>query len=136
MAASLQGQSYRVDSVTSSAKVTEIAGRPVTFGAKVTVEQLIADKFILSDTGKLVQVNINSVDMPEQLINIFGLQFLQRDYVVTLQVRIHEVESIVVAKKRVYVSAMFLTVEQIPHNKKAYSKALEKALGLAVDKLK
>jgi hypothetical protein len=136
MAAGLQGQSYRVDSVTSSAKVTEIAGRPVTFGAKVTVEQLIADKFILSDTGKLVQVNINSVDMPEQLINIFGLQFLQRDYVVTLQVRIHEVESIVVAKKRVYVSAMFLTVEQIPHNKKAYSKALEKALGLAVDKLK
>jgi len=136
MALSLQGQSYKVDSVTSSAKVTEIAGRPVTFGAKVTLEQLVADKFNLSDTGKLVQVNVNSIEMPEQLINIIGLQFLQRDYVVTLQVTSQGLSQTVVAKKRIYVSAMFLTVEQIPHNKKAYSKALEKALRLAVDKLK
>jgi hypothetical protein len=30
--------------------------------------------------------------------------------------------------KTVYVNAMFLTVEDIPHNKKAYSRAVEKCL--------
>lgn len=135
MALSLQGQCYKVDSVTSIAKVTQIAGRPVTFGATVTLEQLIADRFSLCDSGELITVVVNSVDMPEQLINIIGLQFLQRDYVVTLSIQTKNKAYLVTSKKRIYVNAMFLTVEQIPHNKKAYSKALEKALKIAVDKI-
>ena len=135
MALSLQGQCYKVDSVTSEAKIIEIAGRPVTFGATVTLEQLIADKFSLCDTGKLVKTTVKSIEMPEQLINIAGLQFLRRDYVITLIIQTGDKVYSVTAKKRIYVNAMFLTVEQIPHNKKAYSKALEKALKLGVDKL-
>ena len=135
MALSLQGQCYKVDSVTSVAKVSQIASRPVTFGATVTLEQLVADRFSLCDSGELITVVVNSVDMPEQLINIIGLQFLQRDYIVTLSVKVKDRLYVVTSKKRIYVNAMFLTVEQIPHNKKAYSKALEKALKLVVDKI-
>ena len=136
MALNLQGQSYKVDSVTSIAHVTEIAGRPVTFGAQTTLEQLLADKFNLSDTGQLVKVQINSVAMPEQLVNIIGLQFLKREYIVSVKLLAGDKAYTAEAKKTIFVNAMFLSVEQIPHNKKAYSKALEKSLAVAVGQMK
>jgi hypothetical protein len=74
--------------------------------------------------------------MPEQLVNIIGIQLLKRDYIVTVKLsagdKVYEGQ----AKKRVFVNAMFLTVDQIPHNKKAYSKALEKSLAVAVGRMK
>jgi len=136
MALNLQGQSYKVDSVTSIASISEISGRPITFGAQTTTEQLVADQFSLCDTGQLLKVQICSVAMPEQLVNIIGIQLLKRDYIVTVKLsagdKVYEGQ----AKKRVFVNAMFLTVDQIPHNKKAYSKALEKSLAVAVGRMK
>ena len=136
MALNLQGQSYKVDSVTSTASVTDIAGRPVAFGAQTTLEQLIADKFSLSDTGQIVKVQIYSIAMPEELVNIIGIQLLKRDYIVSVRMSVGDKVYEAQAKKRVFVNAMFLTVEQIPHNKKAYSKALEKSLAVAVAQMK
>ena len=118
MALNLQGQSYKVDS------------------AQTTLEQLIADKFSLSDTGQNVKVQINSVAMPEQLVNIIGIQLLRRDYIVSVNLVTGDKVYTAEAKKRVFVNAMFLSVEQIPHNKKAYSKALEKSLAVAVGQMK
>jgi hypothetical protein len=136
LALSLQGQCYKVDSVTSIASISEISGRPITFGAQTTTEQLVADQFSLCDTGQLLKVQICSVAMPEQLVNIIGIQLLKRDYIVTVKLsagdKVYEGQ----AKKRVFVNAMFLTVDQIPHNKKAYSKALEKSLAVAVVRMK
>jgi hypothetical protein len=136
LALSLQGQCYKVDSVTSIASISEISGRPLTFGAQTTTEQLVADQFSLCDTGQLLKVQICSVAMPEQLVNIIGIQLLKRDYIVTVKLsagdKVYEGQ----AKKRVFVNAMFLTVDQIPHNKKAYSKALEKSLAVAVGRMK
>jgi hypothetical protein len=136
LALSLQGQCYKVDSVTSIASISEISGRPITFGAQTTTEQLVADQFSLCDTGQLLKVQICSVAMPEQLVNIIGIQLLRRDYIVTVKLsagdKVYEGQ----AKKRVFVNAMFLTVDQIPHNKKAYSKALEKSLAVAVGQMK
>jgi hypothetical protein len=136
LALSLQGQCYKVDSVTSIASISEISGRPLTFGAQTTTEQLVADQFSLCDTGQLLKVQICSVAMPEQLVNIIGIQLLKRDYIVTVKLsagdKVYEGQ----AKKRVFVNAMFLTVDQIPHNKKAYSKALEKSLAVAVVRMK
>ena len=40
------------------------------------------------------------------------------------------------AKKIVYVNAMFVSVEGIPHNRKAYSKALEKSFKNGFENLK
>lgn len=136
MAFNLQGQSYKVDSVTSTASVTYIAGRPVAFGAQTTLEQLIADKFSLSDTGQIVKMQIYSIAMPEELVNIIGIQLLKRDYIVSVRLSVGDKVYEAQAKKRVFVNAMFLTVEQIPHNKKAYSKALEKSLAVAVAQMK
>ena len=121
MALNLQGQSYKVDSVTSTASVTDIAGRPITFGAQTTLEQLIADKFSLSDTGQIVKVQIYSIAMPEELVNIIGIQLLKRDYIVSVRLSVGDKVYEAQAKKRVFVNAMFLTVEQIPHNQKANS---------------
>lgn len=136
LALSLQGQCYKVDSVTSIASVSQIAGRPVTFGAQTTLEQLIADKFSLCDSGKIAKLQIYSVAMPEELVNIIGIQLLKRDYIVSVRMSVGDKVYEAQAKKRVFVNAMFLTVEQIPHNKKAYSKALEKSLALAVGQMK
>jgi hypothetical protein len=74
--------------------------------------------------------------MPEELVNIIGIQLLKRDYIVSVRLSVGDKVYEAQAKKRVFVNAMFLTVEQIPHNKKAYSKALEKSLAVAVAQMK
>jgi hypothetical protein len=74
--------------------------------------------------------------MPEQLVNIIGLQFLKREYIVSVKLLAGDKAYTAEAKKTIFVNAMFLSVEQIPHNKKAYSKALEKSLAVAVGQMK
>jgi hypothetical protein len=133
LAGSLQGQSYKVDTVTNTSAVQSIANKPLLFGIKVTLEELISKHYELSDTGKIITADINSVEMPEELINIIGLQFLKREYIVKCKVNFAGKELIGEAKQTIFVNAMFVQVTEIPHNKKAISKAIQKALEKAIN---
>jgi hypothetical protein len=82
----------------------------------------------LCDTGIKVELAINTIALPQRLINIIGIQLLKRDYVVNMSITANNITHYSRNVKTVYVNAMFLTVEEIPHNKKAYSKAVEKCL--------
>jgi hypothetical protein len=136
MVTSLSAQCYKVDTVTSIASVTEIGGRPIIFGAQTTLEEIASSKYPLCNEGSPISGTIKSIAMPEELLNIVGLQFLKRDYIVVTEINLNGVIVLGEAKKTVYVNAMFVSVEGIPHNRKAYSKALEKSFKNGFENLK
>lgn len=129
----LKAQCYKVDTVVNASSVVQIAERAVEFGAKATLEELISEKYSLCDTGKIVSGKIVSIAMPEQLINIVGMQFLKRQYIVNTEVNFDGKTLTGTATKTIYVNAMFLEVEKIPHNKKTYYKTMQESLKKALN---
>ena len=136
MMTSLSAQCYKVDTVTSIATVTEIGGRPIIFGAQTTLEEIASSKYQLCNEGSPISGKIKSIAMPEQLVNIVGLQFLKREYIVSTEINVNGILLQGEASKVIYINAMFISVEGIPHNRKAYSKALEKSFKNGFESLK
>ena len=136
MMTSLSAQCYKIDTVTSIATVTEIGGRPIIFGAQTTLEEIASSRYQLCNEGSPISGKIKSIAMPEQLVNIVGLQFLKREYIVSTEINVNGILLQGEASKVIYVNAMFISVEGIPHNRKAYSKALEKSFKNGFESLK
>jgi hypothetical protein len=132
MMTSLSAQCYKVDTVFNTATVKYLLDRPVEFGAKATLEELISDKYSLCDSGSIVSGEIVSIAMPEQLLNIVGLQFLKRQYIITTKVVIDGKTYMGTATKTMFVNAMFVEVSGIPHNKKVFYKTMQQSLKNAV----
>ena len=109
-----------------------IGGRDVTFGVKETVEELLIEKgYTPNDSlGFPVQVTIDSIYSPQELLNIMGIQWLRKDYIVETTVCIGSGCFKGKGERRTFIFAMFLNVEngEVPLNRKAFSKALQESL--------
>jgi hypothetical protein len=119
--------------VTNTQHIQTISGRDVTFGVKENVEELLIEKgYTTVDSGVAfdVQVSIDSIYSPQQLLNIVGLQWLRKDYIVETTICIGSGCFKGKGERRTFIFAMFLNVEngEVPLNKKAFSKSLQEAL--------
>jgi hypothetical protein len=119
--------------VTNAQHIQTIGGRDVTFGVKENVEELLIEKgYTTVDSGVAfdVQVSIDSIYSPQQLLNIVGLQWLRKDYIVETTICIGSGCFKGKGERRTFIFAMFLNVEngEVPLNKKAFSKALQESL--------
>jgi hypothetical protein len=119
--------------VTNAQHIQTIGGRDVTFGVKENVEELLIEKgYTTVDSGVAfdVQVSIDSIYSPQQLLNIVGLQWLRKDYIVETTICVGSGCFKGKGERRTFIFAMFLNVEngEVPLNKKAFSKALQEAL--------
>jgi hypothetical protein len=119
--------------VSNTQHIQTIGGRDVTFGVKETVEELLIDKgYTPTDSGVAfdVQVSIDSIYSPQQMLNIMGLQWLRKDYIVETTICIGSGCFKGKGERRTFIFAMFLNVEngEVPLNKKAFSKSLQEAL--------
>ena len=132
MMTTLSAQCYKVDTVTNTSSVKYIADRAVEFGVKATLEELIADKYSLCDSGSIITGEIVSIAIPEQILNIVGMQFLQRKYIIVTKVTIDGKTYTGENSKTMYLNAMFLEVGIIPHNKKVFYKTMQHSLKNAV----
>lgn len=132
MVTSLSAQCYKVDTVINTSSIKYLLDRPVEFGAKATLEELISDKYSLCDSGNIITGEIVSIAMPEQLVNIVGLQFLKRQYIITSTVTINGQTYSGSSTKTMFVNAMFVEVSGIPHNKKVFYKTMQESLKNAV----
>jgi len=119
--------------------IQKIGDRDVTFGVKETVEELLIDKgYTPSDSlGFPVQVSIDSIYSPQELLNIMGIQWLRKDYIVETTICIGEGCYKGEGERRTFIFAMFLNVEngEVPLNRKAFSKALQEALNKTTKQL-
>lgn len=120
--------------VSNSSSIKKIESRDVTFGVKENVEELLTEKGYnpVNDTidGMDVWVNIDSIYSPQQVLNIFGMKWLRKDYVVETSICIGSSCFKGKSIRKTYIFAAFLDVEnnEIPLNRKAFSKALEASL--------
>jgi hypothetical protein len=123
---------FHVD-VVNKTKIEKVGGRDITFGVKETVEEYIVEQkgYSPSDSnGFSVTVYIDSIYSPQQMLNIMGIQWLRKDYIVETSVAFNTGTWKGVGERRTFVFAMFLNVEngEVPLNKKAFSKALQASL--------
>jgi hypothetical protein len=119
--------------VVNAQHIQTIGGRDVTFGVKENIEELLIEKgYTTVDSGTAfdVQVSIDSIYSPQQLLNIMGIQWLRKDYIVETTVCIGSGCFKGKGERRTFIFAMFLNVEngEVPLNKKAFSKSLQEAL--------
>ena len=118
--------------VTNIQHIQTIGGRDVTFGVKETVEELLIEKgYTPNDSlGMPVQVSIDSIYSPQQIVNIMGLQWLKKDYFVETSICIGNSCFKSVGVRKTFIFAAFLNVEnnEVPLNRKAFSKALQESL--------
>jgi hypothetical protein len=119
--------------VTNAQHTQTIGGRDVTFGVKENVEELLIEKgYTTVDSGIAfdVQVSIDSIYSPQQLLNIMGIQWLRKDYIVETTICIGSGCFKGKGERHTFIFAMFLNVEngEVPLNKKAFSKSLQEAL--------
>ena len=119
--------------VNNYTQIQKIDGRDPLFGVKETVEELLIEKgYTPQDSGEGfdVQVSIDNIYSPQELLNIIGIQWLKKDYIVETTVCIGSSCFKGVGERKTFVFAMFLNVEnnEVPLNRKAFSKALQEAL--------
>ena len=119
--------------VVNAQRIETIGGRNVTFGVKEEVEELLINKgYTPVDSGVAfdVQVSIDSIYSPQEMLNIMGIQWLKKDYIVETSLCIGSGCFKAVGERKTFVFAMFLNVEnnEVPLNRKAFSKALQESL--------
>ncbi len=119
--------------VSNAQHIQKIGDRDVTFGVKETVEELLIEKgYTPVDSGIAfdIQVSIDSIYSPQQILNIMGVKWLRKDYIVETSTCIGSGCFKGKGERRTFIFAMFLEVEgnEIPLNRKAFSKALESSL--------
>ena len=119
--------------VSNATRIQKIESRDVLFGVKETVEELfINEGYTTVDSGNVfnVQVTIDSIYSPQQILNIIGTKWLRKDYIVETSICIGSGCYKGKGERSTFIFAMFLNVEndEVPLNRKAFSKALEASL--------
>ena len=121
-----------VDNATS---IKKIESRDVLFGVKETAEELFADQGyspVDSTTAFAFDawVTIDSIYSPQQILNIAGIKWLRKDYIVETSICIGSGCYKAKGQRKTFIFAMFLDVEnnEVPLNRKAFSKALQASL--------
>ena len=120
--------------VNNGSSIKKIETRDVTFGVKETIEEILSNQGYtpVNDTmeGMDVWVSIDSIYSPQQILNIVGMKWLRKDYVVETSICIGSGCFNGKGERSTFIFAAFLDVEnnEIPLNRKAFSKALESSL--------
>lgn len=121
-----------VEPVFNSTKIEKIDGRDLTFGVKEEVEEILSNEgyFITDSTGFAVQVSITKLESPQQILNIVGLKWLRKDYIVETEICIGSGCFTGSSMRRTFIFAALLDVQnnEVPLNRKSFSKALQSSL--------
>ena len=118
-----------IGNVSNSTKIEKIDGRDLTFGVKEEVEEILNNQgyFITDSTGFSVQVSITKLESPQQILNIVGLKWLRKDYVVETEICMGSGCFTGSSMRRTFIFAALLDVQnnEVPLNRKSFSKALQ-----------
>ena len=121
-----------IGNVSNSTKIEKIDGRDLTFGVKEEVEEILNNQgyFITDSTGFAVQVSITKLESPQQILNIAGLKWLRKDYIVETEICMGSGCFTGSSMRRTFIFAALLDVEnnEVPLNRKSFSKALQSSL--------
>ena len=121
-----------IGEVFNTTKIEKIDGRDLTFGVKPEVEEILSNKgyFITDSTGFAVQVSVTKLESPQQILNIVGLKWLRKDYIVETEICMGSGCFTGSSMRRTFIFAALLDVQnnEVPLNRKSFSKALQSSL--------
>ena len=121
-----------IGNVSNSTKIEKIDGRDLTFGVKEEVEEILNNQgyFITDSTGFAVQVSITKLESPQQILNVVGLKWLRKDYIVETEICMGSGCFTGSSMRRTFIFAALLDVQnnEVPLNRKSFSKALQSSL--------
>ena len=121
-----------IGNVSNSTKIEKIDGRDLTFGVKEEVEEILNNQgyFITDSTGFAVQVSITKLESPQQILNIVGLKWLRKDYIVETEICMGSGCFTGSSMRRTFIFAALLDVQnkEVPLNRKSFYKALQSSL--------
>ena len=121
-----------IGNVSNSTKIEKIDGRDLTFGVKEEVEEILNNQgyFITDSTGFSVQVSITKLESPQQILNVVGLKWLRKDYIVETEICMGSGCFTGSSMRRTFIFAALLDVQnnEVPLNRKSFSKALQSSL--------
>ena len=121
-----------IGNVSNSTKIEKIDGRDLTFGVKEEVEEILNNQgyFITDSTGFAVQISITKLESPQQILNVVGLKWLRKDYIVETEICMGSGCFTGSSMRRTFIFAALLDVQnnEVPLNRKSFSKALQSSL--------
>jgi hypothetical protein len=120
----------KVDSVYSTAKLRELGNRDIRFGIKQIAEDMLSNKYCLSDKGEDLDIEVFYFGIPKTTIRIVGVE--KTNQVTQVGVRIYyrgqKFEGYGESETEVRAVMIELVDGKVPFSKMTVSNALKKAI--------
>ena len=127
----------KIDTIYSTAKVRELGNRDIRFGVKQMTEELLSNKYCLSDNGKPIKIEIFYFGIPKKSLRIVGVE--KTDQITQVGIKLYyddkTYQGVGESETEVRATMIELTDAGIPFSKMTISSAIKKALDECITKL-
>jgi hypothetical protein len=127
----------KIDSVYSTAKLRELGNRDIRFGIKQIAEDMLSEKYCLSETGEDLAIEVFYFGIPKTTIRIVGVE--KTNQITQVGVRIwfkgQKYEGFGESETEVRAVMIELVDNKVPFSKMTVSNALKRAIEECISKL-
>jgi hypothetical protein len=127
----------KVDTVYVTAKLKQLSTRDVRFGIKQTADELLSEKYCLSDAGEPIAIEISYIGMPSSSLRFGGVGTATQT--TEIGIKLHFMGNVLEGKGASSTDVRTVMIElqdgKIPFSKMTISNAIKQALQEAVGKL-
>ena len=126
-----------VDSVYSTAKFKDLGKRDIRFGVKQITEDILSEKYCISENGKDVDVEIFFFGLPKTTVRIVGVEKTNQITQVGVRIYYEGKKYEAYGESDTEIRTVMLEVEEgsIPFQKMTVSSALKKAIDQCVSSM-
>lgn len=134
---SLSQNCVKVDTIYSTAKVKELGNRDIKFGVKQISEDLISNRFCLSDDGEKIAIEIYYFGVPKKSLRVVGVERTNQitQIGIKLYFRDKVYEGIGESDTEVRAAFIELVDGKVPFSKMTVSIAIKKAIEECISKI-
>ena len=127
----------KVDSVYSTAKLRELGNRDIRFGIKQIAEDVLSEKYCLSENGNPINIEVYYFGIPKKSLRIAGIE--KTNQITQVGIRLYYNGSVYVgigeSDTEVRAVMIELTDGQVPFSKMTVSNSIKKAIIEAANKI-
>lgn len=134
---SLSQNCVKVDTIYSTAKVKELGNRDIKFGVKQISEDLLSNRFCLSDDGEKIAIEIYYFGVPKKSLRVVGVERTNQitQIGIKLYFRDKVYEGIGESDTEVRAAFIELVDGKVPFSKMTVSIAIKKAMEECISKI-
>jgi hypothetical protein len=127
----------QVDTVYSTAKVRELGNRNIAFGVRQMAEELLSEKYCLSESGEPIKIEIYYFGIPKNTLRVVGVERTNQITQVGIKVYYKGVKYEGIGESETEVKAAFIELVdgKVPFSKTTVSSAIKKALVECISKM-